>query len=671
MDNFKEYLAQQEIRQKEVSKNIVNNLSNRVIIINNELESKKKINTLIDEMYGYCIQAFEVEEVRTAPVYFKFNSEDEDIHSLQLRRFVTNLIYWKPFYKLKTDGIDATYIVDTSINPTKALKNFLDDKIIKPFDKVFTTKELNVICHDIRYDLAKISKDFNDILGLSINYELFIDLAKRVPRFNEIIRTKIPEGMQPNEIEAYIHNLTVEQMEILGKYDNIISPIIRSGVGIKDKQLAEFAINGGLKPDLDGNTIPIPINSNFVVGGLSTVSHYYIDAIGGRKSLILNKTTMGRSGHFSKLSTLLCTQIQLSDVENCNTVHSIKYEIKSKTHLKKIIGRYYRLPHNRKLKLIVGDEVDLIGQTIYLRSPATCALGSNVCHTCYGTLNTTNSDLNSIGGYAATKITEPVSQNILSSKHVLTTQSQTVEFNEEFYNFFSVSANEILLNLNNEKVELSDYSLCIITKNIMTISEMDELEFNEYIPLFHVKNKKTDEIIEMAEDSLSDIYLSPELKSVIKKSQYSHETIEIPFEKLDNVSKLFVLEIENNELTRPLYSIMNLVNRADHLNCETVDDMCQTFIDLLIDANIPAASVHAETFVKALVRDKDNVLSYPDYTKYNTKIQILTIISALEKNPSLTISLSSQSLKKQLKDILTYKKKDSSYIDDFYKKNLE
>jgi len=36
----------------------------------------------------------------------------------------------------------------------------------------------------------------------------------------------------------------------------------------------------GMKPSLEGATIPIPINSNLVVGGLSTVTGYYIDAIG-------------------------------------------------------------------------------------------------------------------------------------------------------------------------------------------------------------------------------------------------------------------------------------------------------------------------------------------------------------------------------------------------------
>lgn len=45
-----------------------------------------------------------------------------------------------------------------------------------------------------------------------------------------------------------------------------------------------------VKPDLSNNTIPIPVNSNFMNGGIDSIPSLYIDAIGGRKSLIMNAT---------------------------------------------------------------------------------------------------------------------------------------------------------------------------------------------------------------------------------------------------------------------------------------------------------------------------------------------------------------------------------------------
>ena len=136
----------------------------------------------------------------------------------------------------------------------------------------------------------KISQDFNTIMGNSICIESFIQLSKRNPRFNEIIRTKLTPGMQPKDIEKLQHELTAEEIEILSKEPNCLRPMLHAGAGIKDKQLAEFSITGGLKPDVNGNTIPIPIDSNFLVGGLNNVTNYYVDSQAGRKSVILNKT---------------------------------------------------------------------------------------------------------------------------------------------------------------------------------------------------------------------------------------------------------------------------------------------------------------------------------------------------------------------------------------------
>ena len=49
---------------------------------------------------------------------------------------------------------------------------------------------------------------------------------------------------------------------------------------------------------------------------------------------------------------------------------------------------------------------------------------------------------------------------------------------------------------------------------------------------------------------------------------------------------------------------------------------------------------------------------------------MLTIKSALEKHPSITVSLSYQWLARQLQTVDTYLKTAPSYLDDFYKRTL-
>jgi hypothetical protein len=51
------------------------------------------------------------------------------------------------------------------------------------------------------------------------------------------------------------------------------------------KQFTEFTISEGLKPSLEGVTIPEPIENSTLLRGLDRPSYLYIDATGSRKSL--------------------------------------------------------------------------------------------------------------------------------------------------------------------------------------------------------------------------------------------------------------------------------------------------------------------------------------------------------------------------------------------------
>lgn len=276
-------------------KDIVEKLSNTIYIIDNYTHDKKLYNQFIEMIYDFIKAGFEVRELRECPVYFKFRDvEGAIIHGLQLRHFLTNLFFWGPFVELEAyDCIDEKHVVDCTRLSSDYIKRYIDEMIIVPHRTRVSNEKMNKILSNLIFNLSRIPTDFNIILGLSMNMESFINVAKKNPRFNEIIRTKLDENAQPSDIEDLLNRLMKEEVEILMNEDNMLKPMLRSGTGIKHKQLAEFSISGGLKPSLEGKTLPVPINSNLVVGGLSGVANYFIDSTGGRKSLIMNKAVMG------------------------------------------------------------------------------------------------------------------------------------------------------------------------------------------------------------------------------------------------------------------------------------------------------------------------------------------------------------------------------------------
>lgn len=271
-------------------KEIIGFFHDNLYIMEREMENVKQYRNLIEEVFDHLRAGFEFKSLRECLVHFKFHKDDNLINSLQLRHFLTNLIFWEPLIELDSvEYIDESFIVECNRISSKYIKSYIDNKIIIPYRNKISNKKLNKIIHDLIFNLTRISTEFNIILGLGMSVESFMDVANKNERFNEIIRTKLDPNMQPSEIEAHLHELMNEEIKILMQEDNVLRPMLRSGTGIKDKQLSEFSINMGLKPSLEGSTIPIPINSNLLVGGLSSISGYYIDALGGRKSLIFNK----------------------------------------------------------------------------------------------------------------------------------------------------------------------------------------------------------------------------------------------------------------------------------------------------------------------------------------------------------------------------------------------
>lgn len=386
---------------------------------------------------------------------------------------------------------------------------------------------------------------------------------------------------------------------------------------------------------------------------------------------------MGKSGYFARKCMLLVSGMKLrNDEKVCESVHPLQLEVKTPEHFRRLIGRKYRLPNQNKYSILTKDDTHVIGKKIYLKSPITCASKKGVCKDCYGPdLYHTNKDGVGIGAFAGAIITNPLSQAVLSSKHLLTTTSEPIEFNEDFQKFFNLNANEVSIKTNGEYF-VDDYSLLLIDKNIVTLDELNEGEINKFCTIYHVRNNRTNEIYEITEKTGKEMYLSPEMIEMVNKRKKSKEGVyEIKFSDIPDDERLFLLQIENRELTRPLYKIMSLLDtvgkRAD-LGITNIHDLAQVFLDLLIESKINVMSIQAEVMLAPLIRSVEDVLERPNFKKYDAinDIQMLTISSALEKHPSVLIGLSSQFLGRQLVSPLTFRKHGESFLDAFYKESL-
>lgn len=609
------------------------------------------------------------------PIQFKFYREDNKSYKIQLRHFLYNVYLWYSFVEVSDIHIlDDSFILEAEEIPH--INDFINEKVIK------VMRELNVKETTIGFNVSKtnyklrgISLELSQIMGFHFDEKTFIEMYKD-PVIRELMTIKLPQDAQPVEIEKIIDDAEKKLVKHLKSIpDNPISIILRAGTGIKIKQLVEYLIMMGMKPSLEGEVMPIPIETSSLVGGLNRPSYQYIDASGARKPLIMNYKEMGNAGYFSKKMLELARTLELSrEISDCDTKHLVTYEVKTKKHLKKLVGKYYKLDGDDDFRLLKPTDEKLIGKKIHVRSAVTCACGQNhVCARCVGEVANLNWDIaEGIAGFESEENTKEVEQNILSSKHLLTTKSEKIEFSDTFHKYFVLSSGEISTVLDGLE-NADDLAILINPDEVERKEEFDsDSTYNTFISSgrFFIVNLVTGEQEEVRIKNDKEIYITGYATEVMKSSKDGL----IRFKDLDESTPILEVTIMNNELTKPLYDLMKLLDKQDRsalLDELTIDAFSQKYLDTIIEANMSASMAAGELVINRIVREKDNIRRRPDFSSiWMPEYDIYTISSALENNASITVGLSFEQLQRQLLNANLDERTGTSYMDVFFQETL-
>lgn len=297
-----------------------------------------------------------------------------------------------------------------------------------------------------------------------------------------------------------------------------------------------------------------------------------------------------------------------SDYEECNSYHTITYEIKDNTMLKLLDQRYYYDERGNLKLLRYPNDKHLIGKLVRFTSPCTCNSKEGICKKCYGELFEINKDLFSVGSYAATKASNPLGQIVLSSKHYQGTESSTISFTNDFSDIFELSSTEITLSDNPK----NDDELFLIMDEVF-IEQNDDADYY-YVKKFKIADRKGHVLYNIAEDNESNLYMSKQLATIYRKLKVKNTPIPLDTFTDDDDSVLFVVEIMNKELTEPIKLIEKILNKKN-TSSNDLSTICQMLVEGFINIGIEINLVHIETMVKGLIRKKSNILEYPDWSR--------------------------------------------------------
>lgn len=647
-------------------------------VIEDFQKNKDIYDDLIDSMFNIVKACFLIKPCREFPIKFKFYHHDKEIHTLQLRHFLVNLIYWKPFCILNSESpLNKDLIMNCfEIQNLESFINFMLKTV-----RSYHVKEtlISYSTSDVLYRMREISIIFSLVMNTTMDISHFTSMYQKYGRMKEIMESKFSPDMQPKDIEEELNTFEREIVEMFkAEPNNPVGVILRSRTGMKTKQLREYVAANGLRPTLDSKTIPIAMENSTLLRGIDRPSYCFIDANGSSKSYVMNKKVMGNAGYFSKIVIELAATLKISTtVSNCDTAYLVPYTIRNGRFLKKMVGKYFKENNDpdEELKLLTADDKQYIGKTIWCRSVATCNCGDEVCGTCLGKIAALNADITSgYSIYEAEESMKSFQQDVLSTKHLLTTLSEEIRFNKEFYSFFTILSSEInpIIN-NNEMIDnIDDWVIYFKPEDISSVDDMDDFSAFSLVvdSKFYIKNIKdpSNEIL-IETETPKELYISEDAYAIMKDNNGT-----IPFKYLDDDTKIFDIDILNNELTKPLYAIMALINKKNKRPKNlTIESISQLYMDYLVESSSSAHCVGAEIIINRLIRDMKDPYSRPDFSNpmVPPSYTINTVSTALLGNKSPFVGLAYQSQKKQyLSDELFEYRHGESYIDPLFKENI-
>lgn len=345
---------------------------------------------------------------------------------MTLGKLMVNLLVMRIYADTGVMPVKEDLFMEDSMKQETLEKYF--NKIVRKFRNLEEPLDYDILRKEIaetENEMTDMSSENNPKVGNSISYRDFIKLECEDPEAYELFHPTVKPGAY-SDIEAQFKREGDREFKYFEEHKEAeLHPFVAAETGVNKKQLTQMIGFVGLKPDMDGSVIPVVISDNFLKG-LAGLESYFINCKGTRKALTTNQKQTRKSGYLTrKLSLSNIDHYHDNNIKDCGTKHFVNFIVSSERKLKQIIGRHYYVIDDQgrkvsdELHTVTPESTDLVGKHIGLRSPV-CCCGKHVCATCYGReLSEINKDINT--GLAATlKLTEPLTQRLLSAKHCVT-----------------------------------------------------------------------------------------------------------------------------------------------------------------------------------------------------------------------------------------------------------
>jgi predicted nucleic acid-binding Zn-ribbon protein len=237
-----------------------------------------------------------------------------------------------------------------------------------------------------------------------------------------------------------------------------------------------------------------------------------------------------------------------------------------------------------------------------------------------------------------------------------------------FNELFNVEYNQISLK---DEVNYRGYTLVIEDDfeddDDEELSDSD-IELSTYVLYFDVITPDGTRLtIKSSENDneVENIYLHQDLIDYMNSVGVNDDGVyELDMNKMKSM-QLFVIDVKNNELSRTMKSIKNIIDNKKSTKSYDRNSILADFIKTNLSGNIKINSVHFEILLMNQMRSGEDYLELPEWNTHNVNYQILTLNESLRNSRSISVRLQASQISRSLVHSSNRRLKATSNMDVF------
>ena len=528
-------------------------------------------------------------------------------------------------------------------------------------------KRLKQIVYETLEDLYRWC--FDDLLA----YVASIDIEDMALIMNDpVMRKEIDSkweiekmGKDTSRIEKFIESHRATIMEILGTRGALshetLLPYQRIGL-LNKFQVPQTMYAFGVRTDVNDNIVTKPVIGS-AIDGLRDIHEFAIEALSAKKSMFYNQNAVSSSQYFGRKQHLLTSSIKHLYKGDCGCPVSnlISFDVTggSKGNSHNLIGKVI-WDTDHYVTLTESNIKNYEGKRIRMRSPMTCRYKDGVCEVCGGqVLGNVNRKL-LIGILCAIHTIEPVTQMILSAKHLIKTSSLVYTIPDNALDILRPSGCSDIKWSGKFMSILHDCKIGIPMDCFTRFDDIAKIRKDKPIPeinyskidKFYIKRGKVVEEYDLSSDFQTP-FLSQEflwfIKDHLQEKEIQEDALWIPLKGSENLT-VFRTIVVNDNTVEYVRSVSNFLGEpiTNFTSCSRALDEFSKVVYNKVNVNI----IHLEMVLKAYLTTSETdaripVVEDPDNVRFGS-------IDSILSNRHVSVRLGYQALHRYFTDPASY-----------------